>query len=248
MRIIYEPKGKALEYAPLAVSLYKGCSHGCTYCFAPDILHKTREAFKEPSYREGSVERLEKDASDMEIAGDDREVLMSFTTDPFQPLEETVGATMAAIKIFNRHGIRFTTLTKAGMRSIYDIDLFTDAGDRARYGTTLTVWDDKLSLEWEPGAATGKERIKALKHFSDNGVQTWVSCEPIISIYDTLECVKQSVDYVDEYRFGKLNYVKGFDHQDWIWFIRSVINLMEQEGKRFIFKKDLQPFVSEAFS
>jgi DNA repair photolyase len=31
MRIIYEPKGRALEYAPLAVNLYRGCSHGCDY-------------------------------------------------------------------------------------------------------------------------------------------------------------------------------------------------------------------------
>jgi DNA repair photolyase len=33
--VIYEPKGKAGEYAPLALNLYAGCSHGCTYCFAP---------------------------------------------------------------------------------------------------------------------------------------------------------------------------------------------------------------------
>ena len=27
--IIYEPKTEALEYAPLAVNLYRGCGHGC---------------------------------------------------------------------------------------------------------------------------------------------------------------------------------------------------------------------------
>ena len=34
MSIIYEPKGKAREYSPLAVNLYRGCSHGCLYCYA----------------------------------------------------------------------------------------------------------------------------------------------------------------------------------------------------------------------
>lgn len=31
MDIIYEPKGKAREYADLACDIYNGCTHGCKY-------------------------------------------------------------------------------------------------------------------------------------------------------------------------------------------------------------------------
>jgi DNA repair photolyase len=33
MQTIYEPKGKAREYAPLALNLYESCPHGCKYCY-----------------------------------------------------------------------------------------------------------------------------------------------------------------------------------------------------------------------
>lgn len=39
MRIIYEPKGRAREYANLAANLYSGCIHGCVYCYVPQFLH-----------------------------------------------------------------------------------------------------------------------------------------------------------------------------------------------------------------
>ena len=45
MEIIYEPSGRAKEYAELAANLYKGCDHRCVYCFGPKVLWKKREAF-----------------------------------------------------------------------------------------------------------------------------------------------------------------------------------------------------------
>ena len=31
---IYEPSGRAREYGELAVNIYTGCNHGCSYCYA----------------------------------------------------------------------------------------------------------------------------------------------------------------------------------------------------------------------
>ena len=45
MPIIYEPKGRAREYALWAANIYSGCVHGCRYCFAPDAIRRERTDF-----------------------------------------------------------------------------------------------------------------------------------------------------------------------------------------------------------
>ena len=43
MRVVYEPKGRAREYSELACNLYRGCVHGCRYCYAPACMRTTGE-------------------------------------------------------------------------------------------------------------------------------------------------------------------------------------------------------------
>lgn len=107
MRIIYEPRGRALEYAPLAVSLYHGCSHGCRYCYVPAALRTTTEKFLQPGPRKNALALLERDAEELARAGDTREILMSFTCDPYQHLEQELGLTREAIRILIQHGLHF---------------------------------------------------------------------------------------------------------------------------------------------
>ena len=45
MNPIYKPKGAAKEYGEYALNIYTGCPHRCFYCFAPRVLHKSKEDF-----------------------------------------------------------------------------------------------------------------------------------------------------------------------------------------------------------
>ena len=51
MQTIYEPKGKAREYSPLALNLYDGCDHGCKYCYVPKIKQRFKPAYDHESVR-----------------------------------------------------------------------------------------------------------------------------------------------------------------------------------------------------
>jgi len=86
MNIIYEPKGRAREYAPLAANIYKSCTHGCKYCYAGAAMHMSKETFHaENRARIDVIQKLRKDAE--KLLGDDREILFCFLGDPHCPGE-----------------------------------------------------------------------------------------------------------------------------------------------------------------
>lgn len=247
-RIIYEPRGRALEYAPLAVSLYRGCSHGCTYCFAPDSTRTKREDFRDyPRARPNAIKLLKADAA--ELAGDKREILMSFTTDPYQPIEQQYRLTSVAIRILIREGLHFTILTKAGIPSLFDLERLKEAPDLFRYGTTLTLCNPAAEKKWEPYAASWTDRLRALKVMHDHGIPTWVSCEPLIDPAQTRYLIAQTLadNSVDEYRLGALNHVeRTIPDAEIVEFVKSTEYVLRSHCKKFIFKKDLQPYLRAA--
>jgi len=241
VRVVYEPKGRAREYAPLAVNLYNGCGHGCQYCYAPSVLHMTREEFfRHPQPRKDVLTKLSRDVMDMQEAGDDREILLCFSCDPYQPIDDVYKLTRQAIMemcVFKRH---FTVLTKGGRRSERDFDFLKTFPDLCRYGATLVFANDEDALQYEPGAAPTSERIKVLGKAHDLGIKTWVSLEPVWSPENAFELIRRTRSFVDEYRIGKLNYHPHSKTVDWKQFKKDVVVLCEQLDCRYILKKDLE--------
>lgn len=127
---IYAPKGKAAEYGDLALNLYRGCSHGCTYCYAPSVLHMGREEFSKPQVRPDILPALK------DIAGryEGQNVFLCFTCDPYQTIDDEHQITRKAIKILHAADVTVRILTKGGERSERDFDLL---GPGDAYGATL---------------------------------------------------------------------------------------------------------------
>jgi DNA repair photolyase len=245
VRIIYEPRGRALEYAPLAVSLYRGCSHGCTYCFAPDVIHADREKFLQATPRKDAIKLLKADAA--ELAGDKREILMSFTTDPYQPIEQEYRLTSTAIRVFISQDLHFTILTKAGIPSLFDLERMEEAKDLCRYGTTLTLNNETDRQKWEPFAAPTIDRCKALRVMHDHGVRTWVSMEPLLDPDQALYLIAITYPFVDEYRLGTLNHAeKALTDEQLTDYAGMAYTLLKHYGKKAVWKKDLQPYLKAA--
>jgi DNA repair photolyase len=240
LRVVYEPAGKAREYADLALNLYRGCGHGCVYCYAPKVLHmKQAEFFEKPTPRDYIFEKLESDLLKMQAAGDTREVLMCFTCDPYQPLEKECKLTRRAIELFIQYGRRFNILTKGGLRSARDFDLLSENPELCRYGATLVYASDVDSAEYEPGAAVTSERIRVLKLAHEMGIKTWVSLEPVWSPEDCFKLLWKIHDFVDEVKIGKLNHHQHSKTVDWSRFKRDVSLVCEDLGCNYTLKKDL---------
>ena len=240
MRIIYEPRGRAREYAPLSCNLYSGCEHGCSYCYAPAVARKTRANFaSDVQPRTGVLKKLEADCRD--CAGKSSEmppVLLCFMCDAYTPAEARYGVTREAIRLMKGAGLNIEVLTKNGPLAMRDFDLLTPQDAHA---ATLTFIHDSDATKWEPGAASVAGRIKALRAAKERGIRTWVSLEPVIDPDQTLEIIKKTHAFVDKFKVGKINHV-DLD-VDWRKFSLDAKHLLDDLGCNYYIKKDLLAFM-----
>ena len=237
MRVIYEPQGRAYEYSLLAINHYKGCEHGCTYCYVPTVLHIPIPQFEKPEVRPYVLENLAKDAP--RYAGTDKRVLLCFTCDPYQQLDEKEKVTRSVIDILKRNDIPFQVLTKGGLRAVRDFDLY-EAGDA--FATTLTLIDEIESAKKEPRAALPAERIEAIRIAHAKNIITWASLEPVIDPEQSLEIIRMTSDVVGLFKIGKMNHVQT--DINWREFGIRAIELCHKLQKRYYIKNDLAAYLN----
>ncbi len=242
MKVIYPPKGKAAEYAQLAVNLYETCRHGCKYCYAPRVLHKKPEDFFAPTVpRKDIIKNLLSDAKQLKITDDQREILLSFTSDIYQSdMDICKDTTRSALSTLLNLNLNITILTKGGKRSLRDLALLEHFKNQVRYGVSLTFACDEDSYFYEPNAAPTSERIWALETIYSKGIRTWVSIEPAWSIQDTLKIIEDTHEFVDIYMVGKLNYHPHAAEVDWYEYTIQVVEKLQYLMKNFYIKHDLR--------
>lgn len=243
--IIYAPKGQASEYAPLATNPYRGCGHGCAYCYVPLVTKQPRPEFDAGAVaRENFISRLTADAAKYQAAGITEQVMLSFTTDPYHPGETSL--TTLTLGILEAYGLSFCTLTKGGTRALRDVGMFRP--ERDAFASTLTSLDDRFSRKWERGAADPDDRLHALRAFHERGIFTWVSLEPTLDVEASLAVVEATHGFVDLYKVGQANYLKEITRTtDWRDYTLRMIEKLQRLRKLHYIKRDLQPYLPAGY-
>ena len=239
--ILYKPKGKAGEYCEgYALNLYDGCEHACSYCYAPSVRRQSKAYFFCNATPYNNVlKRLHHDLDKMVKAGDKQEVFMSFTSDPFQPIEEEYGITSEAMCLLERYGVPYRILTKAGYTMLEDELEFMDR-QLCTLGSTLVFSKDAHSRMFESGAPVTSDRMNLLWHAHGMGFKTWVSLEPVWTREDAFALIKRTHEFVDEYKIGKLNYHPQAKNVDWVMFARDISEYCDELGVDYTLKEDLR--------
>ena len=223
MKPIYEPKGKAKEYGDLAINIYTGCPHRCSYCFAPQVLHRDRERFHtmvEP--RPGIVEATKAQLERAKITG--KTIHLCFTCDPYPTGYDTT-PTREIIKAIKSAGNHVQILTKGdGSR---DFDLL-DGEDW--YGIT---YDGQYGGVYMPS-----DRLIDIWEAHGRGIKTWCSFEPVLDADRVLETMEECADILDRVKIGKLNYWPS--DINWAEFGRKAEELCQRLGLDYYIKESLR--------
>lgn len=229
MNTIYVPKGKAKEYGDFALNIYTGCPHRCYYCFAPNVLHRDREAFHtDVRVRDGIVEatrrRIKKDG----ITG--KLIHLCFTCDPY-PKGHNTTPTREIIQLLKETGNHVQILTKNAAGASWDFNLL-DENDW--FGITLTG----STAEQEPNSTSPKSRLFGLAIARNYGIKTWVSFEPVINAERVLSCIAAHGEIFDKIKIGKLNYWPS--EINWSEFGRRAEALCKERGSDYYIKDSLR--------
>ena len=234
--IIYEPQGKAKEYAELACNLYNGCTHGCLYCYAK--RYKQADYYQAADPKKDVIAKLTQDVA--RLGEDTPEILLSFQGDVYQPAEMELRLARQALTLFREHHLPFTVLTKGGTRAMRDFDILEGYNNSARFGTTLIFLEQVDANHYEPDAALIGDRIEAIEQAKQRGIPTWVSLEPVIDPEQALDIVKALHPIVDYWKIGKINHNHELEKgTDWKVFREQITALLESVGAKYYLKKSL---------
>ncbi len=160
--------GSSSEYT---LHLYKGCSHGCVYCYAPSLVHDDREW---GSYVDAKINAplvLERELRNMPR----NVVFISSASDPYQPIEAKYRLARRCLEVLLRHDFPVLILTRSPL-ALRDIDLFSKFS-WIRVGFSISSVSDPF---FEPGVPLLDRRLASLRRLHDSGILTWVSLAPIV--------------------------------------------------------------------
>lgn len=238
---IYEPAGRAREYSPLALNYFKGCDHGCKYCYVQPMMRRFNKDYDHSKVScDLNLVELEKSIKLLSKEDRQKQVLLSFTGDPYCNYES--GQTRQLLEVLLKHQVHVAILTKNPEKALKDIDIFKKF-NYFKIGTSLTIADEKQRIEWEPGTIHSSKRIEALQKLSENGLITWASFEPVIYPEHSLILIQKVLPFIDHIKVGKLNNYKGLDKEvNWSKFLYDSVYILRQSGVKFYIKKDLAQY------
>lgn len=167
-----------------SVNPYRGCFHGCTYCYArptheyvgfgsgtdferkivvkpraPELLE---EAFRRPSWR-GEL------------------VVFSGVTDCYQPLEAAWKLTRGCLDVCRAFRNPAAIVTKS-LLIRRDLDLLTALGREAQVSVALSIpfLEEAVARLVEPYAPTIRKRFETMRVLADAGIPVGIGVAPII--------------------------------------------------------------------
>lgn len=167
-----------------SVNPYRGCEHGCVYCFArpshaylnlsPGLDFETK-LIARPGL--GAVLKGELRAKRYQVAP----IAIGTNTDPYQPCETEWRVMREVVEVLAGcdHPLAITT---KGTLIERDLDLLGPMAAKGllRVGVSVTTLDPGLSRRMEPRAAAPARRLEVIRRLTAAGVPVRVMLSPVV--------------------------------------------------------------------
>lgn len=167
-----------------SINPYRGCFHGCTYCYArpsheyldlgagtdferqlvvkPEAPALLREAFARPKWK-GDL------------------LLFSGVTDCYQPLEATYELTRRCLEVCLEHRNPVGIVTKSPLVE-RDVELLVRLHEvtTVSVSVSIPVWDPRHARAVEPFVPPPARRMQAIRRLAGAGIEVGINVAPVI--------------------------------------------------------------------
>lgn len=167
-----------------SVNPYRGCEHGCIYCYArpshatvglsPGLDFERRILFKKeaPALLEKELSR--RNYQPVPLA-------LGVNTDAYQPAEESLRLTRGLLEVLDRANHPVILITKSSLIE-RDLDLLSSMAQRRLVHVHISIptLNDDLSRRLEPRATTPTRRLETLRRLASARIPAGVLVAPVI--------------------------------------------------------------------
>jgi DNA repair photolyase len=169
------------------VNCYRGCVHGCTYCFArqyhemigfgagTDFETKLVAKVNAPEVLRNELKRTRQKIPYLEF---------SFASDPYVPIEANYELTRRCLDVCREFRIPVFVLTKSPLVT-RDLDILRDLD--ATVGFSIPFISVKTSRPFEPYVPTPEARFRAMEKVAAEGITVALALAPVIPGYNDSE-------------------------------------------------------------
>ncbi|MFO7618639.1 MAG: radical SAM protein [Thermoplasmata archaeon] len=184
-----------------ALNPYRGCQHGCVYCYSADILRLRSDGW-------GDFVEVRKNLPVL-IARERKKkkgvIGLGTVTDPYQPAEDDFMVSRFCLEQLALGDSRVCVQTKSDLVA-RDIDILARMKG-SEVGITITTMDQATAKMLEPGAPPPERRVAAVRKLSSAGINTWVFLGPILpGMNDSYDSMAQVVRNAKQAGASKIIY------------------------------------------
>lgn len=167
-----------------SINPYKGCEHGCIYCFArpthayldlsPGLDFETK-IFRKSNPRARLLAELSRPNYACDV------IAMGTNTDPYQPFERTQKVTREVLETLYecKHPVSIVTKSKLILRDLDLLETMADEG-LVNVNVSVTTLSNTLKTKLEPRTASPAARLRTIAELRMHGVPTGAMVAPVI--------------------------------------------------------------------
>jgi DNA repair photolyase len=168
-----------------SINPYKGCAHGCPYCFArpthaylnlsPGLDFETKLF-----YKENAAALFEQELRHPRYACEP--IALGVNTDAYQPIERQYRVTRSLLEVAQRFRQPLYLITKGATLMERDLDILGEMGRSRLVSVTVSITSltDEIKRTLEPRTSSPAARLRLVRKLADAGVPVNVNVAPVI--------------------------------------------------------------------